>query len=41
VYFLPAIVARKRGSVSFVGIFLVNLLAGATGVFWLVALVWA
>jgi hypothetical protein len=41
VFFLPTIVVRMRGSVSFVGIFLVNLLAGATGIFWLVALIWA
>jgi Superinfection immunity protein len=41
VYFLPAIVAHKRDSVSFGAIFVLNLLAGATGVFWFVALVWA
>jgi hypothetical protein len=32
--FLPAIVARKRDSVSFGAISVLNLLGGATGVFW-------
>jgi hypothetical protein len=38
-YFLPTILARHKA--DFMGIFLVNLLAGWTVVGWFVALVWA
>lgn len=41
VLFLPIIVASNRGSVSYVGILLVNLLGLVTGFFWFVALLWA
>jgi hypothetical protein len=40
-YFLPTIVAKLRGSAQSLGIFLVNLFLGATGVGWVLALVWA
>jgi hypothetical protein len=40
-YFLPTIVAGKRDSKSFAAIAVLNLLGGATGIFWLVALAWA
>ena len=40
-FFLPTFIARNRSSVSFGAIFVLNLLAGATGIFWLVALLWA
>jgi hypothetical protein len=38
-YFLPAIVGRKKRAA--VAIFALNLLLGASGVFWIIALVWA
>jgi hypothetical protein len=40
-YFTPSIVARARGSVSFGAIFVLNLLAGGSGIGWLIALLWA
>ena len=40
-YFTPSIVARARGSVSFGAIFVLNLLAGGSGIGWLIALFWA
>ena len=41
VYFLPTIVARKRKHKDESAIFVLNLLAGFTILFWIVALVWA
>ena len=41
IYFIPAMIAKFRGSARTGGIFLLNLLAGATGVGWVAALVWA
>ena len=41
VYMLPWIVAILRGAFSTGGIFMMNLLLGWTGVFWLVAFIWA
>jgi Na+/proline symporter len=41
VYFLPTIVARKRKHNDESAIFVLNLLAGFTILFWIVALVWA
>jgi hypothetical protein len=38
-YFVPTIIARNK--VDFMGIFLVNLLLGWTGIGWIVALIWA
>ena len=38
-YFLPTILARHKG--DFMGIFLVNLLAGWTVIGWFIALIWA
>jgi hypothetical protein len=38
-YFLPTILARHKA--DFMGIFLVNLLAGWTVIGWVVALIWA
>lgn len=40
-YFLPAIVAHSRRSVSSTGIFIVNFLFGWTGIGWCIALLWA
>jgi hypothetical protein len=40
-YFLPTFVARSRHSNSTGWIFLFNLFAGATGVVWIMALIWA
>jgi Superinfection immunity protein len=40
-YFLPAIIAHSRHSVSAVGITIVNLLFGWTGIGWIVTLLWA
>lgn len=40
-YLLPTIVAFMRNHHNAFPIFLVNLLLGLTGVFWIVALVWA
>ncbi|MFK3815080.1 superinfection immunity protein [Pseudomonas sp. NPDC089407] len=41
IYFIPTMVAGKRGHPSGTAIFLLNLLAGWTFIGWLVALVWA
>ncbi len=41
VYFLPTIVARNRKHNDESAIFVLNLLAGFTIIFWVVALVWA
>jgi len=41
VYFLPTIVARKRKHKDESAIFVLNLLAGFTIIFWIIALVWA
>jgi Na+/proline symporter len=41
IYFLPTIVARKRKHKDESAIFVLNLLAGFTILFWIVALVWA
>jgi hypothetical protein len=41
IYFLPAIVAFGRHHRNGVAIFVLNLLAGWTGIGWLVAIVWA
>jgi len=38
-YFLPAIIGRKKKSAGW--IFLCNLFFGATGVGWIVCLIWA
>jgi hypothetical protein len=38
-YFLPTIIARHKA--DFMGIFLLNLLLGWTGIGWIVALIWA
>jgi hypothetical protein len=38
-YFLPTILARHKA--DFMGIFLVNLLAGWTVIGWFIALIWA
>ncbi len=40
-YFLPALVASYRGAKNTMGIALLNLLLGFTGIFWVAALVWA
>ena len=40
-YFLPAIVATRRGIPSSAGVFVLNLFLGWTIVGWIVALVWA
>jgi hypothetical protein len=40
-YFLPAIIAHSRHSVSAVGITIVNLLFGWTGIGWIATLLWA
>ena len=39
--FLPTIVAYKNGKRNRFAIFLVNVLLGWTGIFWVVALVWS
>ncbi len=41
VYLLPTFIAAARKHPNTVPIFLVNLLAGWTGLGWLIALVWA
>jgi len=41
VYFLPALLAKKRGTENLEAIFLVNLVFGWTVLGWIVALVWA
>ena len=41
IYFLPAIIAFVRGHHSRVGIFLLNLLLGWSGLGWIVALIWS
>ena len=40
-YMLPWIVAILRGAFSTGGIFMCNLLLGWTGLFWIIALIWA
>lgn len=40
-YFLPSMIASKRRHPSAGGIFLLNLLAGWTGIGWLAALIWS
>lgn len=40
-YMLPTIIAFIRGHASKWGIFVTNLLAGWTGILWVVALIWA
>ncbi len=40
-YFLPAIVAARRGHKNATAIFLTNLFLGWTFIGWVVALVWA
>lgn len=40
-YFLPTLIAFIRGHNSKWGILLLNLFLGVTGVFWVLALVWA
>jgi|GEM_PF-6341739 len=41
IYFLPWLIAWRRKHLNVVPFFLVNLLAGWLGVFWVVALVWS
>jgi threonine/homoserine/homoserine lactone efflux protein len=41
VYFLPTIVSRNRKHNDASAIFVLNLLAGFTIIFWVIALVWA
>ena len=41
VYFIPAIVASKRGHPQSLAIFVLNLLMGWTAIGWVVAIVWA
>lgn len=41
IFFLPTIIANNRRSTSFFLILLLNLLGGATGFLWFVALLWA
>lgn len=41
VYFLPTIIAKRRGKTNFVAIFVLNLFLGFTMIGWVVALVWA
>jgi hypothetical protein len=41
IYFLPTIVAMARKHPSALVIFVLNLLLGGTGVFWVCSLVWA
>ncbi|HEY0796931.1 MAG TPA: superinfection immunity protein [Acidisarcina sp.] len=40
-YFLPAIIAHARHSTSALGITIVNLLFGWTGIGWIATLLWA
>lgn len=40
-YFLPTILALILNNVNTVGIFIVNLLTGWTGLGWLASLIWA
>ena len=40
-YFLPALVARRRRHHNTLAIFALNLLAGWTAVGWIIVLVWA
>jgi hypothetical protein len=40
-YFLPIIIAAIRHSKSMVGIVLLNVLGGWTGIGWIIALIWA
>ena len=40
VYFLPAIVANRRGATHEISIFWLNFLLGWTVIFWIVLLVW-
>lgn len=40
-YFLPYMLARKRGSTAKAGIFVLNLFLGWTFIGWLAALIWA
>lgn len=41
IFFLPTVIAHNRRSASFFLILLTNLLGGATGFLWFVALLWA
>jgi len=41
IYFLPTVIAVKRDHRASDTIFLVNLFLGATGLGWIVALVWS
>jgi len=41
VYFIPAIVASKRGHPQSLAIFVLNLLTGLTALGWVVAIVWS
>lgn len=41
IYFLPTINARRRAHPQSGAIFLINLLFGLSGIFWLVALIWS
>jgi hypothetical protein len=41
VYFVPTMVAAGKHHYSTLGIFLLNLLLGWTGIGWLIALIWA
>ena len=40
-YFLPTIIVLARGRNDGCGIFLVNLIFGATGIGWIIALIWS
>ncbi len=40
-FFLPTIIAAKKRHPNRIGIFVVNLLMGWTGLGWIVALIWA
>ena len=40
-YWLPTIIAIVRQAHSALGVFLVNLFLGWTGVFWILALIWS
>ena len=40
-YWLPTIIAIVRQTHSALGVFLVNLFLGWTGIFWILALIWA
>ncbi len=41
IYFLPTIIVLARGRNDGCGIFLVNLIFGATGIGWIIALIWS